>query len=181
MDIHLVRLQYELLNTPLETLAESSGATLASLEFEAKRSGWTQKWPELPSINRAHHSKSSSGQSLEQELLSEGVSIDDEIENLITTNQKRLRAFTIAKDLYLAARYAQLENDIILRIVDVVSECTTVESLKFASSAYKNLIDSTNIQALQKQSNKFEDTGIPVFTIRDMSGSGIGSGSADAV
>lgn len=168
MDIQLVRLQYEILNTPLKVLAESSGLSEASIKFEAKRSNWKQLWPDLPKISNP----SLSGRSaVEAELINEGVSINSEIDEVIATTQKRLQYFSLAKDTYLSVKYAKAESALLDKIQDVIDDCTTIDAIGYAVKAYKGLVDGTSLSSSRSKALQIGDTdGLPLFTMRDMSG-----------
>lgn len=169
MDIQLVRLQYEILNTSIEVLANSTGLSKASIEFEAKRSGWVQLWPDLPPVTLAP--KATSRGTLEAELINEGTSVNSEIDDVIKTTQKRLQYFSLAKDAYLSIKYARAEAALLDKVYDLIEECATIDSVVYATKAFKSLVDGTSLPSSRTKALIHDDEGgLPVFTMRDMSG-----------
>ena len=154
MDIALIRLQYEILNTPLEVLAEMSGLSVSSLEFESRedRGNWKQLWPDQP-------------------ILVDGQTPDfDEYADMYIANtKKRLKVFSLAKDVYFLAKYADIESTILDKVKDLADEAKELKELNYAASVFKSVMSGTNLATvLQKMEDN--DLGIPLLTIRDMSG-----------
>ena len=168
MDIQLVRLQYEILNTPFKVLAESSGLSEASIQFEAERSNWKQLWPDLPKVSNPGLTGRSA---IEAELINEGISINSEIDEAIATTQKRLQYFSLAKDTYLSVKYAKAESALLDKIQDVIDDCTTIDSIGYAVKAFKGLMNGTALSSTGTKALPLGDAdGIPLFAMRDMSG-----------
>lgn len=192
-DIYLLKLQYEILNTPLEVLADVAGISVDSIAYEAKRSKWTQRWPEAPPISASQTSLSSietvrtdsdpnsltnddiidvetsSGQF---DLLDADEFIEGEMDAFIASTQRRLKVFILAKDAYLITKYAELESSLITRIQDIVDDTKDPAMLHKLASAFTRMLEFTSGTA--KDVKRDQETGLPLVVMRDLSGSGLG-------
>jgi hypothetical protein len=146
MDIDLMRLEYEILGTPLKALARCHGLSEAMLQDEARKSGWTP-------IKTAPLYSDDSEEDAEQ------------LENLIELYTKRLSAFYVAKETLLATRKANLELSVINKLTDALDAMSLTNAKAFASAV--GLISAMR----DKSFSRSKEDALPLAIVRDFTGS----------
>jgi len=164
-DIALLRLQYEILNASIEQLAQESGISQKMLRMEAAAANWTQWWPNKASALAVPmpfdpHTDQEDDNPFETQT-------NEYIENA----RRRLKAYSLAKELLLAARYLDLEVSIIDKAKDLIEQVTTPNEAKLLSALYKDLTSNSNLANLATMALGQDDSGMPTFILRDLSGS----------
>jgi phosphomannomutase len=186
-DIPLLRLQFEMLNVPLKSIAASAGINLSILTQLAKDEGWKMKWPDAPAISPESNAKLitiSSEEPVQPTQLNppdpSGYPSDDDFdddpfitqsEEFVERAKKRLMAYLTAKDLLISQRYLEAEAAGIRK----VAECFRYENLKPSevkdlTAAYNALVKNTSLGKSVTLSFD-EDGSIPTLVVRDLSNS----------
>ncbi|MCK9408277.1 MAG: hypothetical protein M0R68_04005 [Bacteroidetes bacterium] len=159
IDVELLRLQYEILNVSVESLARSAGIPQDLIQREIDKGRWTVLWPDEN----------------EPKLVVE----EDEDLFTVSTNQyidktrRRLQAYSYAKEILLATRYLELESNLIKKANQVLENLTTVDmtaasGLKTLSSLYRDL--SKGLSSVSSLSLGTDEEGLPTVIIKDLSG-----------
>ena len=141
-DLAIVRLQYEILATPLTELAKATNIPLAILDMEVKKNDWQVKWPD--------------------ELKPQS---SDEYTQFM---QKRLQVYNLAKQAVLALKYTSTEAAIINKAMDMVEDTEDPSALRNLAGTYKDLA-SLNTESSGVKAG-LDDNGMPYVVIRDLSG-----------
>ena len=166
-DIPLLRLQYEILNVPIETIASQAAVNVNILKEIASREKWVQKWPdadELPTPPDSTDPENLSNEDLfnDDPLMTKG-------DEYIDRTKKRLAAYLAAKDVLLAQRYFETEVAAINRTVRALNyENLRPEDIKHLVNSYNILVKNTSLgKALQLATD--EEGGLPTLVLRDLS------------
>lgn len=159
LDISLMRLQYEILNVPVEQLAQESGISVKMIRSEIERGGWKQLWPS-DSVPIAPTDDEGS-------LLS---AFETETNAFIENNRRRLKAYSLAKELMLVSRYLELEVAIIDKANDLVSRLEKASEVKLLAALYKDLTSNSNLANLATMALAKDENGLPTLILRDLSG-----------
>lgn len=177
MDIALMRMQYEILNVPVNKLAEASGISAAMIQNEIDSAGWKQIWPNEPSL-----ANPDSLQNSYRPVITDSSEIDETEDHflsssadLIERSRRRLQVYSLAKETMLATRYLELENGIIsaaiafLNNIQVSKGQATASDLKDLAQVFKAI---TNGSTLSSGSIQFgtDDNGLPTVIYKDLSG-----------
>lgn len=147
IDFQLLQLQYEILNTPVSELAANTGVSERMMQDEITKLDWKQRWPDP-----------------------EGAETQ---EDYIELSRKRLKVYSLAKDILLAQKYLELEVSIIKAANDIVestSNSITPQSLKQLSALYKDMTSGTSLANLATMTLSTDESGIPMVIVRDVSG-----------
>lgn len=159
--LELMRLQYEILNISLESLAKTAQVPISLLEREAKQSGWRQLWPESDEVEMQ----------FEEGEDKFSISSDAYIEKA----KKRLTAFSLARETALSMKYLELEAAIIDKAQEVLDNIPVGQAsasvAKVLASLYRDM--SKNLISAGAANNSTLDIdggGIPTLLIRDLSG-----------
>lgn len=163
LDLGLIKLQYEILNKSVKQIADETGMPENLIEKEIKDAGWKQWWPE----------------DVDQRLLAkqtEDIGEDEVLalqsEQFIDRAKRRLAAYTLAKEIYLAQKYLKLESALIDKAHTILETLQDGDSrsAKELSALYKDMTSKSPMGALASFSFGEDEGGIPVVTIRDLSG-----------
>jgi len=169
LNIPLMRLQYEILNTPLSQLAAEAGVPLSILSRDAESLGWKQLWPDLPTLD-APESEPTTLNNM-QDALSRAEAIALETEQYLDTARTRLKVYSLAKETMLAHRYLALECGILDAARDILEDGDyTAQTLKQLSGVYKDLSSGLSMSGVSGISIGEDDNGIPTVVIKDLSG-----------
>lgn len=155
----LAKLQYEILNVSVSSLANSLGRTPAMMQAHIDNEGWVQLWPE-----ETHIEYDDDG---DEETDSFSVISDDYIENA----KKRLTIYSLAKETLLTHKYAELELGIISRakeILDETIDTPSISSIKALATLYKDM--TKDFAAARNNVATKDISGIPSVIIKDLSG-----------
>jgi len=165
--IYLIpKLCYEILNKPLTSIADDLGLPVSMVEKEARDGNWTQWFPDTESDHRALTEH-------EQDEL-EGTDLFTlRAEQYIERNRKRIQLFTLAKDVVMLEKYADIELNLLVQTREALNslDTETANSLKTISSIYKDMIKQITTSNTALSMGKDEQTGLPTVIIRDLSGS----------
>lgn len=170
-DIQLMRLQYEILNVPLSRLASESGLSESMINRTIEEEGWSQWWPEEET---AIQLKKQRELSLASEDLhtasSEEEMLAQQSEEFVDRAKKRLQAYTLAKEIYLAQKYLQLESALITKAHAILEECPSLDpqAIKQLSALYKDMVSKSPMSTLL--SLNADESGVPNLIIRDLTG-----------
>lgn len=153
-----IRLQYEILNKSFESLAIDNGLPVSILKQEADEHNWKQFWPEpdlllMPDVDR------------DERLTAQS-------EAFIDRSKRRLAAYNVAKEVYLAQKYFELESGILdaaLTALQLDAEMRPSD-IKELSALYRDLMANSIAGALSSMSFGEDDTGLPTVIIKDLSG-----------
>ncbi len=171
LDTELVKLQYEILNVSLETLADNLNLPLAILKTEAECNNWKQWWPSEGPLE--------SLKALNDEDISEDPAeiLELQSEQYLASTRKRLIVYSLAKEIFLAKKYASLESALLDKAKDILGEVKTLEpnAVKIIAGIYKDLTAKSYTTALRSMSLDPDDNGLPTVIIRDLSGGARGS------
>lgn len=170
-DIHIMKLQYEILNVPLSRLASESGLSENMIQKTILEEGWQQWWPEEDTVTQLQKQRADAlasddlnTASSEEEMLAQ------QSEDFVERARKRLQAYTVAKEIYLAQKYLQLENALIKKAQSILTECDTLDpaAVKQLSALYKDLVSKSPISNLLTIGT--DESGIPNVIVRDLTG-----------
>ena len=185
MDIALMRLQYEILNTSVNYLADASGISADMIEEEINRAGWKQLWPNEPSLSNPeslHKSITSAAASAAASASSNQVDIDEDefttvSATIIDRARRRLQIYSLAKETYLSSRYLDLEASLldvtlskILELSSAAQGGYSANDLKQLSSVYKDLTNGSALSAAASLQFGTDESGIPTVIFKDLSG-----------
>ena len=162
IDIELLKIQYEILNVSIDSIARSTGIPADLIELEVKRGGWTRLWPDEDEPK------------LQIEEDEDVFTVSSS--SYIKKTQRRLQAYSLAKEVLLATRYLQLESNLIQKANDALDALTDTNlsqasGLKTLSSLYRDLVKNGigGSTGLQLQT---DEDGLPMVIIKDLSGQG---------
>lgn len=157
IDVAMLRLQYEILGVPAQSIAEANGIPLDMLEDEIRRKNWTVLWGTEPS-------PATLGLDPEDETFT------SEADLYIEQLRKRLAAFSLAKDALLASRYLELEAGIIAKACEALTHIdpTAVNAIKALAALYKDM--TKNLASAASLAMTTDESGIPTVIIKDLSG-----------
>lgn len=169
MEVILMKLQYEILNTPFSQLAVMSGISEDMIKDEATKAGWKQHWPDEPAaiIPAAINNVDDPDQPVDDYFMSSTADCIDKC-------RRRLQIYTLAKDSLLAMKYLELEFDIVSKASELITEVhdnkkLTASDLKCLSSLYKDMSSNTNLTS-SSVSLGIDDSGLPTLVFKDLSG-----------
>lgn len=162
--IYLIpKISYEILNTPIEELADGLGMSTNMLQSVINNRGWVRQFPDDEVLD---------ADSQETQEILEGEDIFTvQADQFLDKSRKRLQLFNMAKSLALAERYAKLESAIIdkaTRAVEAV-EVSEVPSIAALANAFKALAKDLN-GAANAISFAQDQQGLPTVIMRDLSG-----------
>jgi hypothetical protein len=161
LDLETLRLQYEILNVPLATIAQRARIPLDLLQREATNKSWKPLWSEEDSLP------------LEIE---EG---DDEFElksnAFIEQTRRKLQAYSLAKDLLLAQKYLDVEVGILNKAKEIIDtmESPSASCVRTLASLYKDMSKGLlSAGGAASVSVGIDENGLPTAIIRDLTGRG---------
>ena len=176
IDPNILKMQYEILNVPLEQLSKEANIPLDILNTEAEKAGWKQFWPEEKYHTRFEKERKDVDESEESDEYSHQDLINQQSEEFINSSSQRLKVFSLAKELYLANKYLILEVTLLDRIKELIEGdglddlgVRDPAMLQKLSSIYKDLSSGSSISQLMK-SAKDEKGGLPLFILKDLTG-----------
>jgi hypothetical protein len=165
MDIALMRLQYEILNTPVSVLADASGISEDLISEEIERAGWNQLWPNEPSLSnpeslQATLSKPKS--KIQAFTFTDSLDAAESTKNLIplpstappdleedefTSStafiieraRRRLQVYTLAKETYLASRYLDLESALLNAAIAKINDMSSAHEGSYSPQDFKHM------------------------------------------
>lgn len=159
IDIATLKMQYEILNKPIEEIARESGLQTRSIQQEAERDKWVQWFPE-PDLT-VDPSKKHDTEAMQE------IS-----EDFTARTKHRLAIYNIAKDLLLAQRYFMLEMKIIDKannILEIQEDSLSPSEIKTLSSLYSEMSKQTITRVMQSVSLTQDDNGIPTVIVKNLS------------
>jgi len=169
IDIQLLKLQYEILNIPLEQLAQEISVPKSLLDTEARNNNWTQWWPEQLQGDIIFNSPAPPFDVISEAQMDEEASVLEEgAQQYIRDTQIRLRVYNLAKEVYLTHKYATFESSLITKAKDIIDSVATAQELAQLSSMFKNLLPSG--KSGQQLSIGQNEDGLPTVIIRDLTG-----------
>jgi len=163
-DFSLLRLQYEILNVSIESIARRSNLNPELLKALAIEEEWEHKWidPDDPEP--------------ESDLNPDSDFPEDELtiksEEFIERSKKRLAAYTIAKNVLMTQQYLELELSLVRKTIEHLENMPAITSkdLQSISHVYRNLLNGTPIMDILAMRDKQEDGGIPLLVVKDLAG-----------
>jgi len=156
----MLRLQYEVLNVSVTSIAKIINLPEDFVASEIQRMGWQPLWP------------NDDDEPLE---VAEGEDVFTvATDKYIERTRKRLMAYALAKEMLLTQRYLQLELSIIDTAISAAKQLdpSMVSSIKTLSSLFKDmcknsLSSSTSTLSLQQGT---DERGLPTVIIKDLTG-----------
>lgn len=177
MDIALMRLQYEILNTSVNYLADASGISANMIQDEINRAGWKQLWPNEPSLSNPEslHKAIQSSKPLDPNLVADEDEFAASSALIIDRAKRRLQLYSLAKETYLSSRYLDLEASILDAAISKAIEMATAANgssadLKQLSNVYKDLTNGSSLSAAASLQFGTDESGIPTVVFKDLSG-----------
>lgn len=173
LDLALLKLQYEILNVPLEQIDDAAGLPRGAMAMEAKRLGWKQIWPDTNGCERSELPAELPAE-LTQDERNEALALESE--QYVDNAKKRLKVYSLAKEILLAQRYLELECGIIscaktiLQNAESQPDSMNAASIKQMSAMLKDLQHGSNLSNLASMSLAVDDSGLPTVIVRDLSG-----------
>jgi len=161
------RLNYEILNIPLESIANSMNLRLIDVRAEAEENDWKQWFPETESdLDLDPDSE-----------LNEGENLFELKANQYTeAGRKRLEVYSVAKQLALMNLYTRLEVNIVAKANEAIelTDPKNVKDLSILSGVLTSMTKDLEKLSQSMTLGQDESTGMPQLIIRDLSGSGRG-------
>lgn len=155
IDVALLRLEYEYLGTPLDTIARNNNISPSDLENEATKFNWRACLIPLPVLSTAPEPEDIVSYN---ELYQEAISL-------------RMKMFNLAKDMYLANKYAQVELTLLDNVKSsLAASDITAKDLKSLSDIYTSMLKGTSLAQIAQISFTQDENGVPTAIIRDLSG-----------
>lgn len=158
LNIPHMRMQYEILNRPIAQLALENNLPINMLQKEAEDNGWQQWWPEsdvvlCPDVDQ------------EEKLVIQS-------EAFLDRTKHRLAAYSVAKEVFLAQKYFQLETAILDAAIGFLEVHADLDagSIHDLGSLYKNLSSTSVTKALTTMTFGEDEGGMPTVIIKDLSG-----------
>jgi len=157
------RLNHEILNISLESIASAMGLSIGMVVATAENENWTQ-W--LPEDDTEFH--------LDEDAdLHEGDNLFTLRANQFTeTGRKRLQVYQVAKQLMLMGLYTKLEVNLITKANEAVEsiDSTEIKEIQALASVLQTL--TKDLSTLQQSLTLGTDneSGLPQLIIRDLSG-----------
>ena len=182
IDLPLLKLRYEILNVSLADLAEEIATPLSILEKEATLKNWAQWWPDsLPGVLTTPSPILPSDSPTDPSYINDEEDYSDQLTPLeegaqtyVKESRIRLQVYTLAKEIYLAHKYATLESDLIDQARIIVEVATTPQDLAQLSSVFKNLGSLLTSAAKSHGQSALaigqNEDGVPTVIIRDLTG-----------
>lgn len=165
LDPSLMRLQYEIFNTSIEQLAADSKIPVSIVQKEATAGNWKQLWPAQAQEQHSQEYLDSLTDDERGELLTL------ESEQYIETARKRMRVYTLAKDITLAVKYLELEHKLVDTAIDLLENFEGgAAGIKQLSALYKDLTSGSSLTSLAKLTLGVDEDGMPSVIIRDLTG-----------
>lgn len=178
-DIAIMRLQYEILNTPLAQISVEANLPPSLVEKEALTQGWKQLWPDEPILLAPPEDLLPTTLTDLEQASARADALSLEIEQYLDKSRKRLKVYTLAKETLLAHRYLALEVSLLSTAKDMLDnalngephERMTPQALKQLSALYKDLSSESSLSKIAGLSIATDDSGMPTVIIKDLSGS----------
>lgn len=168
LDLHILKLQYEILNTTAAQMAKDTNLPEDLIQETIDAEGWVHWWPEEPVVEI--FKKQAEMALLVNDDVSSEELLSQQAEEYVERARKRLQVYALAKEIYLATKYLQLESALINKAHGILEDCETLDAsaIKQLSALYKDMkqhgISSMLTAAV-------DDSGLPSLIIRDLSGS----------
>lgn len=170
IDLHLLRLRYEILNISLEDLAKEIDTPLPIVQQEARNNNWTQWWPNSLPINSLDLPIAAPPSGIAvttDDFDEEGLSpLEDGANNYIKESSVRLRVYNLAKEIHLAHKYASFESALLDKAKALVDSAADPSDVLNLVRSLKDLIGKATSVGLQVSN----EDGLPTVIIRDLSG-----------
>lgn len=179
IDLPLLKLRYEVLNVSLAELADEIATPLSILEKEAALKNWTQWWPDsLPEVLAPFSTPVLPSDPLidpsyisdEEDYSDQLTPLEEGSQTYIKESRIRLQVYTLAKEIYLAHKYATLESDLIDQARNIVEVATTPQELAQLSNVFKNLGSLLTSAAKSSLAIGPNEDGVPTVILRDLTG-----------
>jgi hypothetical protein len=166
-DLPVLRLQYEILNISAAQMAKETDIPESLIQETIEEEGWQQWWPEEPPVEI--FKKQAAQASLVDDDLSDSDLLSQQSEDYIDRSRKRLQVYQLAKEIYLATKYLQLESALIGKAHEILEQCETLDAtaIKQLSALYKDMKHHGVNSLLQAA---VDDSGLPSLIVRDLSG-----------
>lgn len=158
MNLAHMRLQYEILNTPIEQLAAENSLPVNMLQEEVAKQNWNAWWPEPDLVLTPEVDGS-------EILLAQSEVFLDRI-------KRRLAVYNVAKEVLLSQKYYELENKILDTAIDTLAAASDLRAgdIHALGMLYKNLMSKSVSNTLVDMTFGEDTGGLPTVIIRDLSG-----------
>jgi hypothetical protein len=158
------RLNYEILNISIESIAKSMNLRIVDIQAEADENNWNQWFPEDESEFDLDPGSE----------LNEGENLFEIKANQFTdTGKKRLEVYQVAKQLMLMSLYTKLEVNLISKANEAAEllDVNNINDIATLSGVLNSLTKDLSKLA-QSMTLGQDDKGLPQLIIRDLSGAG---------
>ena len=155
------RLDYEILNIPLEQIADTLGLTPGMLQEIHDEQGWKQWFPSEETEFTLDPDSD----------LNEGDNLFELRANQFTAEgQKRLHVYQLAKQMHLAGMYTKLEASLVEKATEAIEEVDSNEigDIQTLASILQSLTRDLK-QLSQSMTLSQDENGLPQLIIRDLS------------
>lgn len=168
LDTHILKLQYEILNVTVEQMSKDTGIPVSLIQDTIDAEGWTRWWPEEPTVD-LFKKQAEDARAMDDETSDDDI-LNQQADEFVDRARKRLQVYSLAKEIYLATKYLQLESALIAKAHGILETCDTLDSaaIKQLSALYKDMKHHGVSSLLQAA---VDDSGLPSLIVRDLSGS----------
>jgi len=161
----LIRIQYEILGIPLDTLADEYEVNVDIIRAQADREGWHLWWPNEPILDIPKMDFSNDITQIEATDADIVIQQSDEI---IKRANKRLEVYAALKDFLMVALITRLESALINKTLEMVENVQVdANGMKSLANVYKDLCSKSLVKNLQ---NLAQDSGLATVIFQNMAG-----------
>ncbi len=164
VDIQQLRMQYEILNKPLQQIADDVPTPVGIIEKLAEKEGWRRWFPEPDMLIETSATRA-------QPTPSE---MEDATEEFVKRTKQRLAMYSIVKDMLLAQKYLALESRIIDEANDLIDQGgLEARDVKALSALYAEMTKTSLRDALASFTFGDDSSGLPTVIFKNMAGKGV--------
>jgi len=161
-DLDILKLQYEILNVSIESMASQAQINKGVLESIIENQKWKRKWvdPEEPELT------------LDKDDFEEDE-LTVQSEKFVERAKKRLAAYIIAKNILLAQRYLELEASIVnkaILLTNQIDETGSTKAVKDLSVLFNNMLKGAPLNNILELQALKDIGGLPTLVVRDLAG-----------
>ena len=168
IDPNIMRLQFEILNRSAEDLARELNIPASIIKSTIESEGWKQWWPE-GTVHEQFASAQAANNNDPDIAVSEEEILVAQADQFLDRSRKRLQVYSLAKEIYLAQKYMQVEVALLDKARSVIENSAELDaySLKQISGLLKDLYTKAGGLTLSAGT---DENGLPTAVIRDLSG-----------
>ncbi len=156
-------MQYEILNKPLEEIAQDAFTTEKAIQTVAERNHWKQWFPE-PDLNLSSDEPATPQTTDDMEA---------QVEEFTKRTSLRLQMFNLVKEILLTQKYLALEVMIIDKAHAIAANVELEpRDIKALSALYVDMTKNSLRDSLSSFSFGEDASGLPTVIFKDLSGRG---------